>query len=209
MLLRLASAAALMALAACGAGEPDAGNGGESPTDSDAGTGADEERVYEGLLTVIETPDHGPQLAGAIAQSYPPQGGGLDVTGWDWEAVEHESSQGTSWGDYVVTGTFDGEAFVLTEDPVPASEVDPSEYRDQDEPEVTEPAEPLSKADMEEISKDLTERFPETVFASRQDPELGVVYIDTVLVPVALEDYIAENYPEDTVVLSAMLRPVE
>lgn len=207
MLLRLASATALMALAACGAGEPETGNGGGDPAESGAGT--DEERVYEGLATVIETPDHGPQLAGAIAQSYPPQGGGLDVSGWDWEAVEHESAQGTSWGEYLVTGTFDGEAFALTEDPVPASEVDPSQYRDPNPPEVTEPAEPLSEADMEQIADDVTERFPETVYGSWPDPEHGVVHIETVLIPAALEDYVAENYPRDAVVLSAMLRPVE
>ncbi|GAB4005304.1 hypothetical protein GCM10029992_52810 [Glycomyces albus] len=54
MLLRLASAAALTAVAACGAGGTDAGNGGEDP--SEPGTGADVDRVYEGLVTVIETP---------------------------------------------------------------------------------------------------------------------------------------------------------
>ncbi|GAB4005307.1 hypothetical protein GCM10029992_52820 [Glycomyces albus] len=108
-----------------------------------------------------------------------------------------------------MTGTFDGESFVLTEEPVPASEVDPSEYRDQSPPEVTEPSEPLSQSDMDQIAGDLTERFPETVFASWPDPEFGVVHIETILIPAALEDYIAENYAEGTIVLSAMLRPVE
>lgn len=50
----------------------------------------------------------------------PPQGSGPDVVGWDWSAVEAESASGTTWGEYEVVGTFDGEQFTLTEPPLAA-----------------------------------------------------------------------------------------
>jgi hypothetical protein len=59
------------------------------------------------VATVLESPEHGPQLCSAVAQSLPPQCGGPDIVGWDWKAVKAESRNGTTWGDYLVTGTFD------------------------------------------------------------------------------------------------------
>jgi hypothetical protein len=58
--------------------------------------------------TVLESPEHGPQLCGAVATSYPPQCGGPDVVGWTWKALTAESANGTTWGSYVVVGTWDG-----------------------------------------------------------------------------------------------------
>lgn len=68
--------------------------------------------------TVLESPDHGPQLCHAVAESYPPQCGGPDVLGWDWQQVDgEESAGGTTWGEYRVVGTWDGAALTLTEPP--------------------------------------------------------------------------------------------
>ena len=67
--------------------------------------------------TVLESPEHGPQLCYAVLESFPPQCGGPDVAGWDWSDVTHESARGTRWGSYTVVGTFDGERFTLTEPP--------------------------------------------------------------------------------------------
>jgi hypothetical protein len=83
---------------------------------------------YEGRFratgTILESPEHGPQLCHAVAESFPPQCSGLDVAGWDWSAVEAESAEGTTWGSYVLVGTFDGEAFTLTEPPIAADQGD-------------------------------------------------------------------------------------
>lgn len=65
--------------------------------------------------TVLESRDHGPQLCYAVMESYPPQCSGPDIAGWDWSTVDAESASGTTWGHYVVVGTFDGETFTLTE----------------------------------------------------------------------------------------------
>ncbi|GAB3653799.1 hypothetical protein GCM10028833_26950 [Glycomyces tarimensis] len=205
--MRLAPVAALLSVTACGAGE----RGSDEETDDGAGQAPAEETVYQGSGTVIETPDHGPQLAGVLAESYPPQGGGMDVEGWDWEAVEHEEAAGTLWGDYIVTGTFNGEALVLTEEPIPTSEVDMDDYPHlgYSEPEMPEPSEELSDAELEAIITDLAERFPEVVTGGWVDPEARVAQVDTVLVTPELEAYANETYPEGTFVFSQLLKPIE
>ena len=73
---------------------------------------------FEVTATVLESPDHGPQLCAAVAESLPPQCGGPDVVGWDWADVgDEESANGTTWGYYRVVGTWDGERLTLTEPP--------------------------------------------------------------------------------------------
>jgi len=65
--------------------------------------------------TVLENQHHGPQLCVATTSSLPPQCGGLTLSGWTWNGLNPESMLGTTWGFYVVTGTFDGRVFKLTE----------------------------------------------------------------------------------------------
>jgi hypothetical protein len=79
------------------------------------------EPVYRGVGTVLESTGvvgtaHGAQLClGIVLASYPPQCGGPDIAGWDWSAAEGEQSAGgTTWGRYVVTGTFDGSTLTVT-----------------------------------------------------------------------------------------------
>jgi hypothetical protein len=53
-----------------------------------------------------------------MADSLPPQCGGPDIKGWNWDAVaDKESVNGTTWADVTVVGTFDGSTFTLTEPP--------------------------------------------------------------------------------------------
>ncbi|MCH7229815.1 hypothetical protein L0U85_02915 [Glycomyces sp. L485] len=204
-LLRLAPAVALFTLAACGAG----GDGSEDPSGG-AGRETTDEEVYQGIVTVIETPEHGPQLTGAVAQSYPPLGGGLDVAGWEWDAVEHETAQGTSWGSYVLTGTFDGEAFRLAEDPVPSDEIDMADYPhlEYTEPEMPEPSEELSAAELQGVIEELAEEFPEVVSGGSVDEEHGVARVDTTLVTPELRSHAEARYPEGTYVFSELMKPV-
>ncbi|WP_084961519.1 hypothetical protein [Thermoactinospora rubra] len=101
--MRALALAALLALAACGTvkAEP-------APP------------RYQADATVLESPEHGPQLCRFAALSLPPQCGGPDVVGWDWAKVPHESRAGTKWGRYHVVGTWDGSRLTLTEPPRPA-----------------------------------------------------------------------------------------
>jgi hypothetical protein len=62
---------------------------------------------------VLEGNGRGPRLCLAMADSYPPQCSGVDITGWSWEGLAHESAKGTKWGSYVLVGTYDGTQFQL------------------------------------------------------------------------------------------------
>lgn len=110
--LRLALVAVL-ALTACGDEDADVASDDDAPTTT--GGGVPDDTVYETTATVLESPDHGPQLClGGVAESYPPQCGGPDIVGWDWSTVQAESASGTTWGTYSLTGTWDGETFTVT-----------------------------------------------------------------------------------------------
>ena len=104
---------------------------------------------------VLESPEHGPQLCFGFEASYPPQCGGADIDGWDWDGVVgEESADGTTWiHDVVLTGTWDGETFTLT-GPVqaapPRSEKDPglsSFTPGCDEPDVVDPTSGLADSE--------------------------------------------------------------
>ena len=81
------------------------------------------ERELVGSGVVLESAEHGPQFClGVLLTSYPPQGGGPDVVNWDWSTVSgYESLAGTTWGDYTLTGTYDGDTFTMTRPPVPGT----------------------------------------------------------------------------------------
>ncbi|MBW3549122.1 MAG: hypothetical protein KY452_13460 [Actinobacteria bacterium] len=102
----------LLAGAACGGERPTSVTSSGKGRPSDAPSADATNTRYTATTTVLESPDHGPQLClGGVQESYPPQCGGPDVIGWDWDVVQgEESANGTTWGTYTVVGTWDGEA---------------------------------------------------------------------------------------------------
>ncbi|WP_091034948.1 hypothetical protein [Glycomyces harbinensis] len=218
-LKRLIPVAALLMLAACGqgaesedaGGQPDGAASGADDAQSGESTAPADGIVYQGALTVLQGVERdAAELCGVVAESYPPQCGGLPVTGWDWDAVDHEEAEGVRWGSYIVTGTFDGKSLVLTEDPVPTEEVDMADYPElqYSEPEIGDPAEELSAEELQAIADELVEEFPVYVNGGWADEQNGVALVDTLLVTPELEAYAAEHFPEDTVAFAAMLKPV-
>ena len=127
-------AAALLTLAACGTetGSKDAAgddpqHGASSPsgTTPPAKVPAAKGPVT-GQGTVMDTVR--PELClGAVADSYPPQCSGLPIVGWDWSKVagQFEKSGDTRWGSFVLTGTFDGTTFTMTEPALSLATYDP------------------------------------------------------------------------------------
>jgi hypothetical protein len=77
-------------------------------------------RELVGYGVVLESPNAGPQLClGLLLESNPPQGGGPAVVNWDWAEVSgYQSLHGTTWGDYKLTGVYDGDTFTMTRPPV-------------------------------------------------------------------------------------------
>jgi hypothetical protein len=84
-----------------------------------SGAPAADDGALTGTATVLESPEHGPQLClGGVADSYPPQCGGPDIVGGDWTAAaREESAHGTTWGEYTVVGTYADGTFTVTEPP--------------------------------------------------------------------------------------------
>ncbi|MEV6035104.1 hypothetical protein AB0L65_28380 [Nonomuraea sp. NPDC052116] len=85
---------------------------------------------YEAGGTVLEGGGHGPQLCLTVMTSLPPQCSGLDVVGWDWSKVDHESQGGVKWGEYHVVGTWDGTRLTLTEPPGAPQKAAPARKED-------------------------------------------------------------------------------
>lgn len=96
-------------------GEPSASaSGGAAPDPVPDGA------VQTELVTVLDN-GSGPQLClGAVAESYPPQCGGPAVEDFEWGDVGAEKAAGVTWGQYALTGTFDGSTFTVT-DAIPAA----------------------------------------------------------------------------------------
>jgi hypothetical protein len=116
-------------LAGCAASDP----GGDVP----ARSAAAQERRYQATATVLESPDHGPELClGIVLASFPPQCGGLPIPNWRWDQVEGEqTAAGTTWGRYQLVGTYDGAAFtVIRADPAPPASRPSAQERFKDEP---------------------------------------------------------------------------
>ncbi len=121
------------------------------------------EQEYETHTTVLESPQHGPELClGGVATSLPPQCGGVPITNWDWDEVDDdESRNGTTWVSAHVRGTYDGERFTLTAPPgpfVPQETENPERFQPAcNEPDVVD--EGADAADWEQASEDSGSRF--------------------------------------------------
>jgi len=76
---------------------------------------------YEVSTTVLESPEHRPQLClGGGATTMTQKCSGPDIVGWDWNEVDGEESvSGTTWGDFRVVGTYEAGVFTLIEPPGP------------------------------------------------------------------------------------------
>lgn len=122
--------ASMALLVSCGNGEPGPASAGEPVPDAAERNlvPADYAGRFAVTATVLADEDHGPQLCGTVADSYPPQCSGPAVVGWDWDSVEAESAASTRWGNYQLVGTWDGERFTLTE---PATPADPTAIPDR------------------------------------------------------------------------------
>jgi hypothetical protein len=113
--------AGVLLLSACAAQGGPAGSTPDDNQPDDAPTAtAPPAPAASGQVTTVDTVlqegDGPPELClGMILESYPPQCSGLEIAGWDWDAVEAESSRDTTWGTYEVKGSWDGETFRVTE----------------------------------------------------------------------------------------------
>jgi hypothetical protein len=75
---------------------------------------------------VLETPTGPIFCLGPVAESYPPQCDGPALVNWRWKPVsKYLEGDQVRFGTFALTGTFDGDAFALTEPAVPLALYDP------------------------------------------------------------------------------------
>ncbi|ONK14871.1 hypothetical protein [Streptomyces sp. MP131-18] len=197
----------VLLLGACGEESADSGAppAGDSSPEPPADGGGQDGAQYQVSGAVLQSGDGEPMLCSGLMESMPPQcGTGLPVEGWDWNAVESESAADTTWGHYVVTGTWDGERFTLTEPP--ETEAPDGVAPAPEEPEV--PPADRSPEELAEVQQSLMAEYPDDVLSAHVDEESRVVRADVVADTPELRQSLAEDFGEGTVVPEGWLRPV-
>ncbi len=206
----LLAALALLTLAACG---PDSAGTGDTASDPgsdpsvavpDAVPAASGPVRSRTLAMVMDTGT--PELClGPVAESWPPQCRGPAIVGWDWRETGRgmfERQGDVRWGQFAVTGTWDGTAFTVT-DAIPAALYDPMV---PEEPTYPPPARDLSDAELEDISAHLGETVPGILSAGGSD---GRVLADVLYDDGTLQDFVDARYGENVVIVVPALVDVD
>jgi hypothetical protein len=154
-----------------------------------------------GLATVMDTGS--PELClGPVAESYPPQCGGPALLDWDW--ADHDGTydeQGdVRWGTYVVTGTWDGEAFTAT-DAIPGALYDPAVPTPTPTP---TPATTWSDAELADIATELT-ASPGVLSAYGGEGSAGHVLVDVYYDDGTLRALVDHKFGAGVVLINAAL----
>lgn len=159
----------------------------DPPANANGASAGSEPTRYEADETVLESPDHGPELClGGITDSLPPQCSGLPISGWVWTDVEDEETMGgTTWGQFHLVGTYDGESFTVLE--VDRYRPPPSERADFTPP-CPEPASGWAVIDAAQA----TEADLQAVMRAAEDePDSAGFWIDYIQEP--MESISSEN----------------
>jgi len=141
---------------------------------------------------------------GAIAESYPPQCSGIPLEGWSWNGVEGFETVGdVTWGAYAVQGTYDGESFAVTGQPILLALYDPMPLPDPTE---GRPGKG-SAAELETIQSELPAELGADLLSSSVAD--GWLWIDVVWDDGTRQDAADALYGDDLVVVRSAIRTVQ
>jgi hypothetical protein len=201
--------AGVLLLSAC-AGPAGPASDGNQPDDAPAATALPTPSApgpVSAVATVLQEGDGPPELClGGVAESLPPQCGGPEIVGWDWDAVEADSAQGTTWGEYAVEGTWDGETFRLTQ-AAPA----PAEWPAYpDDPRLDRDNAGAVGADMPESeAQELQNEVFDHLGGLSGWIENGYVWVTVIYDDGSIQRYADDKYGADTVAVQSALRDIE
>lgn len=159
------------------------------------------------VATVLQEGDGPPELClGGVRESLPPQCGGPEIAGWDWDTVEADSAQDTTWGQYTVEGTWDGGTFHLTE-----AAAAPSEWPTLPEDPRLDPdnAGSVGPDTSESEAQDLQDQVFDDLDGLSGWIENGYVWVAVVYDDGSIQRYADDRYGAETVVVQSALRDVE
>ena len=154
--------------------------------------------------TVMDVDGAAELCVGPIAESYPPQCSGIPITNWSWDGIEgSESSGDVTWGAYAVQGTYDGEAFSVTQPPIMLALYDPMPFPDPTDGK----AGAGTEAELLAIQEELPDRLEDAYLASY--PENGYLWVDVVWDDGTWQDAADQEFGDDVVVVRSALREIE
>lgn len=162
--------------------------------------------TVQAMGTVMDVDGDVQLCLGPVAESYPPRCTGVPMTGWQWEGVDGmEQSGSTRWGAYGLTGTFDGDAFTVTEPPVLLALLDPAPLPDP----VSGASGDASEARLLAVESQLTDRLGtggELLLSSV--PDRGYLWVDVVWDDGSLQQAADADFGTGVVIVRSALRPL-
>ncbi|WP_242684887.1 hypothetical protein [Microbacterium sp. SD291] len=207
LLLAAASVLALAALSGCASGP-----GSVAPTSTsvpadqrlESAQPAPPEGRLIGVGTVLDVAGDAQLCLGAIAESYPPQCSGIPLDGWSWEGLDGSETSGeTTWGSYAVYGTYDGERYTVTDQPVMLALYDPIRPEDPaDGVDGTTPEDELTR-----VQDDIAARLGPAALTLWS--ERGYVWLHVVWDDGTIQDAVDAEYGEGVVLVTSALREVD
>jgi len=157
------------------------------------------------IATVLQEGDSPPELClGGVAESLPPQCGGPEIAGWDWDTVEADSAHDTTWGEYAVEGTWDSETFRLTE----AAEAPAERPTPADDPRLDPDNAGAAGPDTPEAQELQNEVFDHLDGLSGWI-ENGYVWVMVAYDDGSIQRYADDKYGADTVAVLSALHDIE
>jgi hypothetical protein len=146
-----------------------------------------------------------PELClGPIAESYPPQCGGPEITNWDWDKHGHgvfEQQGDIRWGTYLVSGHWDGTSFQVSE-AIPGAVYDPAAPEPTPTP---TPAKDYTDSQLERIADELNHSLPGVQGAYGGEGTDGHVLVDVIYDDGSLQAWADERYGAGVVLVSSAL----
>jgi hypothetical protein len=135
-------------------------------------------------VTAIDEGGGAELCLGGVLTSLPPQCGGPELVGWTWadHDGDFEDVSGTKFGEFVVTGTFDGSSIEPTEI-VPADEFDAPPYDDGVDPFASPCPEPEGGWRVIDPERTTDRTLDQAVSRARRIDGFGDIWVDQSINP--------------------------